>query len=72
MRGHGIGLFPDQKPQILEDIHIPIETGATIIVHPNTYHPKSGYMVLGDTIVVREDGYEAFSTLTRDLISVPA
>ena len=72
VRGHGIGLFPDQKPQILEDIHIPIETGATIIVHPNTYHPKSGYMVLGDTIVVREDGYEAFSTLTRDLISVPA
>ena len=72
VRGHGIGLFPDQKTQILEDIHIPIETGATIIVHPNTYHPKSGYMVLGDTIVVREDGYESFSTLTRDLISVPA
>ena len=72
VRGHGVGLFPDQKPQMLEDIHIPIETGSTVIVHPNTYHPKSGYMVLGDTIVVRENGHEAFSTLTRDLISVPA
>lgn len=68
VRGHGIGLFPDQKPQMLEDIHIPVSEGSTVIVHPNTYHPDVGYMVLGDTIVVRADGHESLGALSRDLL----
>ncbi len=71
VRGHGIGLFPDQKPQLLEDIHIPVSENSTIIVHPNTYHPDAGYMVLGDTIVVRAQGHESIGRLSRDLLSVP-
>jgi Xaa-Pro aminopeptidase len=72
VRGHGVGLFPDQKPQLWEDIHIPVSEGSTIIVHPNTYHPAVGYMVLGDTIAVRADGHESLGGLSRDLLSVPA
>ena len=72
VRGHGVGLFPDQKPQILEDIHLTVETNSTIIVHPNTYHPAAGYMVLGDTIHVTADGYESLGHLSRDLLHVPA
>ena len=70
VRGHGIGLFPDQKPQLLEDIHIPVSENSTIIVHPNTYHPEVGYMVLGDTIIVRADGHESVGWMSRDLLSV--
>jgi Xaa-Pro dipeptidase len=69
VRGHGIGLFPDQKPQVLEDITIPLTANMTMIVHPNTYHPDVGYLVLGDTIIVTPDGYEALSTLPRALAS---
>jgi Xaa-Pro dipeptidase len=67
VRGHGIGLFPDQKPQVLEDVTIPLTANMTMIVHPNTYHPDVGYLVLGDTIIVTPDGYEALSTLPRAL-----
>ena len=67
VRGHGIGLFPDQKPQLLEDIHIPVSENSTIIVHPNTYHPDVGYMVLGDTVIVKADGYECVGALPREL-----
>jgi Xaa-Pro dipeptidase len=65
VRGHGIGLFPDQKPQVLEDVTIPLTANMTMIVHPNTYHPDVGYLVLGDTIIVTPDGHEALSTLPR-------
>jgi Xaa-Pro dipeptidase len=71
VRGHGIGLFPDQRPQILEDVKLPVIDNSTIIVHPNTYHPAAGYMVLGDTIVVRGAGYECLGGLSRELFSVP-
>ncbi len=70
VRGHGIGLFPDQRPQILEDVNLPVIGDSTIIVHPNTYHPSAGYMVLGDTLIVRENGYESLGSLSRELFSV--
>ncbi len=70
VRGHGIGLFPDQRPQILEDVALPVVGDSTIIVHPNTYHPDAGYMVLGDTIVVRENGHESLGSLSRELFQV--
>jgi Xaa-Pro dipeptidase len=69
VRGHGIGLFPDQKPQVLEDVTIPLTANMTMIVHPNTYHPDVGYLVLGDTIIVTPGGHEALSTLPRALAS---
>ncbi len=72
VRGHGLGLFADTKPQILEDVHTPLEAGMTIIVHPNTYNPTVGYMVLGDIMTVTQDGHELFTRTPRELFSVPA
>jgi Xaa-Pro dipeptidase len=69
VRGHGIGLFPDQRPQVLEDVTIPLTANMTMIVHPNTYHPDVGYLVLGDTIIVTPDGHEALSATPRVLLS---
>jgi Xaa-Pro dipeptidase len=69
VRGHGVGLFPDQKPQVLEDVAIPLTANMTMIVHPNTYHPDVGYLVLGDTIIVTPDGHEALSATPRALIT---
>jgi Xaa-Pro dipeptidase len=69
VRGHGLGLFPDQKPQLLEDVDVPLTANMVMIVHPNTYHPDVGYMVLGDTIIVTADGHDALSTNPRTLLS---
>jgi Xaa-Pro aminopeptidase len=72
VRGHGMGLFADSKPHILEDVDTVLEPGMTLIVHPNTYHPDVGYIVLGDAIVVTEDGAEVLCKTPRQLFEVAA
>ncbi|MFL5064311.1 MAG: M24 family metallopeptidase, partial [Xanthobacteraceae bacterium] len=72
VRGHGMGLFADTKPHLLENVTTRIDQGMTLIVHPNTYHPVVGYMVLGDAIVVTRDGADVLTRTARDLFHVPA
>jgi Xaa-Pro aminopeptidase len=56
VRGHNLGLHPDENPYVLEDVDCVVEEGMVLIAHPNTYLPLSGYMVFGDTLVVTSDG----------------
>jgi Xaa-Pro dipeptidase len=70
VRGHGVGLFADSKPHILEDVTTRIDSGMTLIVHPNTYHPVVGYMVLGDVVVATLDSCEVLTQTPRELFSV--
>jgi len=72
VRGHGMGLFADSKPHILEDVTTRIDAGMVLIVHPNTYHPVVGYMVLGDAVAVTKTGCEVLTGTPRELFSVPA
>jgi Xaa-Pro dipeptidase len=67
VRGHGLGLFADSKPHILEDVQIELRPGMTFVVHPNTYNPNVGYMMLGDSVTVTETGCEVFTTTPRVL-----
>jgi Xaa-Pro dipeptidase len=72
VRGHGLGLFCDSKPHLLEDVDTPIVPGMALIVHPNTYHPEVGYIVLGDAVVVTEEGVEVLCKTPRELFEVAA
>jgi len=72
VRGHGIGLFCDSKPHILEDVDTKLVPGMALIVHPNTYHPEVGYIVLGDAVVVTDTGVEVLSSTPRTLFEVAA
>jgi len=72
VRGHGMGLFADSKPHLLETVTTRIGAGMTLIVHPNTYHPTVGYLVLGDAVLVTADGCEVLTQTRRELFSVPA
>ena len=67
VRGHALGLMPDMKPAILEDVDTVLEPGMTLIVHPNTYHPEVGYLVLGDVVVVTATGCEVLTQTPRVL-----
>jgi len=71
VRGHGLGLFADTKPHLLEDVTTRIDTNMTLIVHPNTYHPVVGYMVLGDSLIVTKTGCHVLTATPRELFSVP-
>jgi Xaa-Pro dipeptidase len=67
VRGHGLGLSCDSKPSLLEDVDTVLEAGMTIIVHPNTYNPEAGYVVLGDSVIVTATGAEVLNTTPREL-----
>jgi Xaa-Pro dipeptidase len=72
VRGHGMGLFADSKPHILEDVNTVLEPGMALIVHPNTYHPEAGYIVLGDAVLVTDSGVEVLCKTPRQLFEVAA
>ena len=72
VRGHGMGMFADSKPHILEDVDTVLEPGMTLIVHPNTYHPEAGYIVLGDAVLVTQSGVEVSCKTPRELFEVAA
>jgi Xaa-Pro aminopeptidase len=41
-----------------------------LIVHPNTYNPNVGYMVLGDGVAVTKTGCKVLTGTARELFSV--
>jgi len=67
VRGHNLGLHPDENPYILEDVDCVVREGMVMIAHPNTYLPLAGYMVFGDTLAVNADGCERLSRTEKKL-----
>ncbi|PYS36074.1 MAG: hypothetical protein DMG14_25535 [Acidobacteria bacterium] len=71
VRGHNLGLYPDENPWVLEDVDCVVNKGMVVIAHPNTYLPLSGYMVFGDTLLVTEDGCVSLNQTEKKLFSKP-
>jgi len=69
VRGHNLGLFPDEHPWVLEDVDCDVNEGMVLIAHPNTYLPLSGYMVFGDTLLVTETGCVSLHRTEKRLFS---
>lgn len=67
VRGHGLGLHCDENPYVLEDVNYTVKEGMTLIAHPNTYLPLSGYMVFGDSLVVTANGCASLNQTERKL-----
>ena len=67
VRGHGIGLHCDENPYVLEDVNYLVKEHMTLIAHPNTYLPLSGYMVFGDSLVVTANGCAPLNHTERKL-----
>jgi Xaa-Pro aminopeptidase len=70
VRGHGVGLFVDGV-HVLEDVELVLQPDMTLVVHPNTYHPVAGYIVLGDTVRVTADGCKVLTRTPRELFAQP-
>lgn len=69
VRGHGHGAHLDEVP-IIEGEQTVLERNAVVIVHPNTFTPLAGYHVLGDPVVVTDDGWEPLLSTPRVLFEV--
>ena len=55
-RGHGLGLGGVVPYDVTEDSSPTLAVNMTMVIHPNQYIPETGYMMLGDTVVIEEDG----------------
>jgi Xaa-Pro dipeptidase len=69
-RGHGIGLYIDEEPLIAEGNDYILQEGMVIMIHPNTYLPLSGYIVLGDPVLITGNGGKRLNGSERTLISI--
>ena len=55
-RGHGLGFGGVVPYDVTEDSSPVLENNMTMIIHPNQYIPETGYMMLGDTVVIEDAG----------------
>lgn len=69
-RGHGIGLYIDEEPLIAEGNEYELQEGMVLMIHPNTYLPLSGYIVLGDPVLITKHGGERLNNSEQRLISI--
>jgi Xaa-Pro dipeptidase len=51
-RGHGLGFGGVVPPDLNEEAGVPLAPAMTMVIHPNQYIPETGYMMLGDTVVI--------------------
>lgn len=67
VRGHGLGCG-SFAPGSLEDGNATkLEEGMTFIIHPNQYIPETGYLTLGDTVVMTAQKAEALTRSSWDI-----
>jgi Xaa-Pro dipeptidase len=67
VRGHGLGCG-SFAPGSLEDSNkTKLAEGMTFIIHPNQYIPETGYLTLGDTIVMTDTKAESLMRSSWDI-----
>jgi Xaa-Pro aminopeptidase len=66
-RGHGLGFGGVVPYDVTEDGGPALAVGMTMVIHPNQYIPQTGYMMLGDTVVIEAQGPRTLTTTPRQL-----
>ena len=67
VRGHGLGCGSSAPGSLEEGNQTKLEAGMTFIIHPNQYLPETGYLTLGDTVVMTETRAETLMQSSWDL-----
>ena len=57
-RGHGLGFASVRPGDVALDNRTQLQAGMVFMIHPNQYLPETGYLMLGDTVLIRADGPE--------------
>jgi Xaa-Pro aminopeptidase len=55
-RGHGLGRGAVIPGDLDPEGGVTLEEGMTFVIHPNQYFPDTGYLMLGDTVVIEAGG----------------
>jgi len=66
-RGHGLGFGGVVPYDVTEDSSPLLQENMTFVIHPNQYLPETGYMMLGDTVVIEAGGPRCLTQTPRRL-----
>jgi Xaa-Pro aminopeptidase len=66
-RGHGLGFGGVVPADISEGAGPQLAVNMTMVIHPNQYIPETGYMMLGDTVVIEPMGPRSLTQTPRQL-----
>lgn len=67
VRGHGLGCGSSAPGSLEDDNKSKLEEGMTFIIHPNQYIPETGYLTLGDTVVMGKTKAESLMASSWEL-----
>jgi Xaa-Pro aminopeptidase len=67
VRGHGLGCGSFAPGSLEDDNQTKLEKGMTFIIHPNQYLPETGYLTLGDTVVMTQTKAESLMRSSWDI-----
>lgn len=67
VRGHGLGCGSFAPGSLEDGNETKLEAGMTFIIHPNQYIPETGYLTLGDTVVMGETKAESLMRSSWDI-----
>lgn len=66
-RGHGLGFGGVVPYDVTEDSGPSLARNMTMVIHPNQYIPETGYMMLGDTVVIEAAGPRVLTKTPREM-----
>ena len=67
VRGHGLGCGSFAPGSLEDENQTKLEEGMTFIIHPNQYLPETGYLTLGDTVVMGKSKAESLMKSSWDI-----
>lgn len=67
VRGHGLGCGSFAPGSLEDENKTKLEEGMTFIIHPNQYLPETGYLTLGDTVVMGKQKAESMMRSSWDI-----
>lgn len=67
VRGHGLGCGSFAPGSLEDGNKTKLEEGMTFIIHPNQYLPETGYLTLGDTVVMTDVKAESLMRSSWDI-----
>ncbi len=66
--GHGVGLNVHEDPRIAPQVDLRLEEGMVITIEPGVYLPGWGGVRIEDLVLVKKDGCEILTPVTKNLI----
>jgi Xaa-Pro aminopeptidase len=67
VRGHGLGCGSFAPGSLEDNNQTELEEGMTFIIHPNQYLPETGYLTLGDTVVMTKTNAQSLMRSSWEL-----